>query len=115
MLMAALGLNVLILIPVIWGMPKGAMDAAFGPDTDARRILICVYFAIALVSAALIVLHLVNQSWAVPMTLALFAVQITYKLATVLAIGGTNPVVMTNLGVVAVQVLVILSWSVARG
>lgn len=46
MLALALGLNIVILVPVLWGLAAGQMDAAFGPDTDARRILACVYAAI---------------------------------------------------------------------
>jgi len=107
MLIAALALNIVILFPVVVGLLGSGMDPAFGPDTDARRILTCVYAAIALVSLGLIALHVAGHSWAIPMTFALFAVQITYKLATVVAVGLASPVVMTNLLVVAVQVVVI--------
>lgn len=113
MLIAALGLNIVILIPVISGLLSGAMDSTFGPDTDARRILTCVYIAIALASAVLIALNLMDHPWAVPMSFALFGVQIVYKLATTVAVGLASPVVLTNLCVVAVQVAVI--WSATRG
>ncbi|MEL7132613.1 MAG: hypothetical protein AAGK77_09380 [Pseudomonadota bacterium] len=115
MLVAPLLLNLLILVPVILGLLSSGLDDAFGPDTDARRILTCIYIAIALVSAALVVLHAVGHAWAVPMTFALFAVQITYKLATVVAVGLASPVVQTNLVVVVVQLSVIVLWSVTRG
>lgn len=115
MLVAALGLNLLILIPVITGLTNGTMDSAFGPDTDARRILTCVYFGIALTSAALIALNVVKHPWAVPMTFALFGVQISYKLASAVVVGVTSPVILTNLFVVVVQVAVIIVWSVTRG
>lgn len=111
MLALALGLNIVILVPVLWGLAAGQMDAAFGPDTDARRILACVYAAIALVSAGLIALHVAQHPWAVPMTLAVFALQISYKLGTVFVVGLSSPVVVTNLAVVAVQVVVIAAWS----
>ncbi|MEL6451715.1 MAG: hypothetical protein AAFQ19_10680 [Pseudomonadota bacterium] len=112
MLVAVLSLNLLILGPVIAGLLSGGagMAVIFGPDTPARMILLCVYAAIALVSAALIGLHAVGHGWAVPMTFALFAVQITYKLATVVAVGVGNPVVVTNLVVVAVQVIAIAAY-----
>ncbi|KIC51880.1 hypothetical protein [Tateyamaria sp. ANG-S1] len=115
MLVAALCLNIVILGPVILGLLSGGMDAAFGPDTDARRILTCVYIAIAAVSLGLIGLHVIGHRWAVPMTLALFSVQITYKAATALLVGLSSPVVATNLLVVAVQIGAIVAWSVARG
>ncbi|WP_299701851.1 hypothetical protein [uncultured Tateyamaria sp.] len=115
MLVAALGLNLVILIPVITGLMNGTMDSAFGPDTDARRILACVYFGLAVTSAALIVLNVVNHPWAVPMTFALFGVQISYKLASAVVVGVASPVILTNLFVLIVQVAVILAWSVTGG
>ena len=104
MLVAALILNLIILVPLVFALTSGhaKMDAAFGPDSDARRILTCVYAAIGVISADLIALHLINHHWAVPMTVALFAVQLTYKLATVAAVGRASPVVVTNMVVVAV-------------
>ncbi|MEM6760346.1 MAG: hypothetical protein AAF601_12790 [Pseudomonadota bacterium] len=107
MLTFTLAVNIAILVPVIFGLALGNMDDAFGPATDARRILACVYFAIAVLSAVLIALHLGKHSWALPMTLALFAMQIAYKLATVATIGLGSPVVVTNLAVVALQLTVI--------
>ncbi|MEO0379974.1 MAG: hypothetical protein AAF252_06855 [Pseudomonadota bacterium] len=109
MLVAALVFNLVILVPVIWGLSTGfaGMDAAFGPDGAARRVLTCVYGAIALASVALIALHSVAHPWAVPMTLALFGVQISYKLGTVWAVGFGNPVVITNVIVVVVQIIAI--------
>lgn len=110
MLIAALILNIAILAPVIWALSSGSpdMDAAFGPETDARRILTCVYGAIAVVSAALIALHSAGHPWAIPMTLALIGVQVSYKLATVWVVGASNPVVMTNVLVIVVQIAAVL-------
>jgi len=115
MLIAALVVNLLILVPVVLGLLSNtdAMNSAFGPDLPARRILTCVYAAIGLVSVGLLALHSFGHVWAVPMTVALFAVQITYKLATVAMVGLTNPVVVTNMGVVAIQV-VALTFLVLR-
>lgn len=59
-------------------------------------------------SIALIALHSVAHPWATPMTLALFGVQISYKLATIWAVGVSNPVVMTNIVVIVVQIVAIL-------
>ncbi|MFL4469791.1 hypothetical protein ACERZ8_07895 [Tateyamaria armeniaca] len=111
MLIAALILNVVILAPVIWSLSfRGAgMDVAFGADTPARRILACVYGSIALLSIGLIVLHSAAHPWAIPMTLALFAVQIIYKAATLWAVGVANPVVMTNMLVIVVQAIAIVT------
>ena len=83
------------------GACAAGLDAAFGPDTDARRILASVYAAIGIVSAGLIALHVAQHPRAVPMTVALFAVKIAYKLTTVATVGLGSPVVITNLVVVA--------------
>ncbi|WP_299048477.1 hypothetical protein [uncultured Tateyamaria sp.] len=115
MLIAALVVNLVILVPVIAGLVRGRMDLAFGPDTDARRILLCLYCSIAVASAVLILLHVLGAAWAVPMTFALFAVQIMYKLATVVMVGLHSPVVATNLCVVVFQLSAILAWSGAGG
>ena len=109
----ALALNIFILLPVL-GMlmfnPSQA-DATFGPPTDGRLILTSVYMAIALISAILMVMHFKHMAWAVPMTVALFCVQITYKLITVPMVGLSSPVVITNLVVVVVQMIVLgLLW-----
>lgn len=107
MVIFALGVNIAILVPVILGLATGGMDDAFGPASDARRILTCVYCAIAVLSVGLIALHVGGHPWALPMTLALFAMQITYKLGTVAVIGLGSPVVVTNLGVVVLQLGVV--------
>ena len=109
MLIAAPGLNLVILVPLVAALLSGhsGLVPAFGPVTEARLILTSVYLAIGVVSAGLIALHLSGVRWAVPMTMGLFAVQITYKLATVPLVGLDSPVVKTNLLVVAVQVIAI--------
>ena len=105
MMLAALILNLIILAPLVFALLSGAagMDAAFGARTDARLILTCVYAAIGVVSTGLIALHLAQHAWAIPMTVALFSVQIVYKLGTVVLVGLQSPVVITNLIVVTVQ------------
>lgn len=116
MLVAALILNLVILVPLVASLAydTAGMGAAFGFDSPARRILTCVYGAIAALSAVLIALHASAHPWAVPMTVALFGVQITYKLATIAAVGLTSPVVVTNMIVVSVQ-MVALVWAMRAG
>jgi hypothetical protein len=94
-----------VLTPVVTVLLLGLSpaDQAFGPVTEGRQILTSIYIAIAVVSAGLIAMHLMSLPWAMPMSVALFAVQITYKLITVPMVGLSNPVVITNLVVVVVQ------------
>lgn len=101
----ALAFNIIVLTPVVTVLLLGFLpaDQVFGPVTEGRQILTSIYIAIAVVSAALIAMHLLSLPWAMPMSVALFAVQITYKLITVPMVGLSNPVVITNLVVVVVQ------------
>jgi uncharacterized membrane protein len=107
----ALAFNIIVLVPVVsallLGLPQ--TEQSFGPTTEGRSILISIYMAIAIVSVALIAMHLKRLAWAMPMTVALFAVQITYKLITVPMAGLSNSVVISNLVVVVVQVLALFT------
>ena len=99
MLIAGLVLNILVLVPVlVWILNGGSnVERAFGPATPARGILGCVYGAILAASGGLLALHSMSDAWALPMTVALFGLQIMYKLATVAVVGPRNPVVLSNL------------------
>jgi hypothetical protein len=113
----SLAVNIFVLVPVVsvllLNIPQA--EIGFGPVTDSRLILSSIYMAIAIVSAGLIVMHLKRLSWAMPMSVGLFAVQITYKLITIPMVGLSNPVVITNLIVVAVQVLALSAlWRIYR-
>ncbi len=104
-LIYALAFNIVVLAPVLLALAfgRGAIDGAFGPDTPARRILACIYLAIALASGALIAFRLHGAAWTTIATLTLFAVQIAYKSGTVFAVGLRNPVVATNILVIVIQ------------
>ncbi|MFT6022049.1 MAG: hypothetical protein ACI9PY_000154 [Ascidiaceihabitans sp.] len=107
MLAVALILNCVILFPLTYALitQSPGMDAAYGPDSDARRILTCLYATIGVISAyALIQLGLGARTTAVQIAMVLFPMQIIYKLATVGLVGVSSPVVLTNLVVVAVLV-----------
>ena len=104
--------NVLILIAVCTALWRGdtGMDDAFGPDSPARRILACVYFAILLTSLyALIRAGFGASHIALQIALVLFPLQIIYKLATAFAVGIDNPVVVTNLAVVALHTATLIA------
>jgi hypothetical protein len=101
MLTLSFAVNVVVLVPVLVLMWRGgpAADAAFGPDTPARRILACVYAAIAIASATAL-------GWpdkAVDVAHTLLPLQIAYKLMTAPAVGAKSPVAMANLAIAALH------------
>jgi hypothetical protein len=103
--------NVLILIAVCAALFRGdaGMDGAFGPDTPARRILACVYFAILVTSLyALIRAGFGAPHIAVQIAMVLFPLQIAYKLLTAIAVGLDNSVVVANLAVVALHTVTMI-------
>lgn len=91
--------NVVVLVPVIWGLQTGTQDAAFGPDAPARRILACVYAAILGLSAVLLAWP-AGRAALLP---GLLTVQVAYKLLTVPLLGIGHPVAVANLGIAAVH------------
>ena len=114
MLTVSLILNAVIVFPVSIGMllNQPGMTVAFGPESDARRILASVYLAIGLVSVAgLVALALGPTPVVVPMAAGLLVMQVVYKMITVVTVGMSSPVVMTNVAVIAVHLvtLVVLS------
>ncbi|NDE18549.1 hypothetical protein EBZ80_26950 [bacterium] len=79
-------------------LPK--LDVVFGPDTPARRILACLYLAIAAGSAvALLVVPL-----RMDIVVVLFPLQILYKTLTIFFVADwKNPVPWWNLAISAVH------------
>lgn len=106
MIQISLILNLIVLIPVTWGLigDSPGMADAFGPDQPARRILLAVYLAIAGISAVLLFWRA-----GVAFVPGLLAVQIIYKLITVPLLGIGHPVVIVNLGVVAVHLVTLIT------
>ena len=49
MLVLSYAVNLIVLLPLLAAFARqpAAMDAVFGPATDARRILVCLYATIA--------------------------------------------------------------------
>ncbi|WP_298435467.1 hypothetical protein [uncultured Jannaschia sp.] len=102
MVHVSLALNVIVLVPVIWGLLAGSTgsDMAFGGDAPARRILISVYLAILVASAVLLI---APAPWRAAVVPGLLVVQVAYKLITVPMLGIGHPVVAANLGIAAVH------------
>ena len=100
MLTISLLLNIVVLIPVCIGIVSNAawVQSAYGQRSPARDILLSIYIAVALISAAL--LYFQN----VLMASSLLAVQIIYKVGTPWTVGNLrNPVVISNLVIAAVH------------
>lgn len=100
----SLALNVAVLVPVCASLIGGAgwTNAAYGPPSPARGILLSIYGAILLLSLGLLLRP-------VPaMVAALLIVQIVYKLTTPFTVGTfANPVVRSNLGIAAVHAVTV--------
>lgn len=98
LILASLVLNIVVLVPVCAGLFSNAgwTDAAYGPGSHARSILLAVYMAILVASAGLLFKP-------VPaMVAGLLLVQILYKVTTPFTVGSVgHPVVISNLGIAA--------------
>ncbi len=94
----SLVLTLAVLFPVCAGLLVRAprMTSVFGEWTPARGILLSVYRAIAVASAALLV-------WPDPrMAAVLLGLQVVYKVTTPFTVGTVrNPVVVSNLVIAA--------------
>lgn len=112
MLVLSLIANVAITFAVslaIWRDSAG-IGEVFGSDTPARRILACLYLTIGLASCYALIQLASGQSdiaWSVAKTL--FPLQIIYKLMTAIAVGLRHPVVITNLGIVVLHTITLLT------
>jgi len=89
------------------------MDAVYGPDTPARRILACLYGTIAAVSLLALGIGSISgfSGNIVPMIAALLAFQTLYKVATAFAVGIGHPVVQANLMISALHIVTLLSMA----
>ncbi len=102
LLVTAYAVNVAVAgsLSVILIAGSAGMDRVYGPDTPARRILACLYGAIA--AASLVGLGAVFAKPALAFAIAqvLFPLQILYKLATFPVVRDLrNPVPWANLSI----------------
>lgn len=96
MVLASLLANVLVLIPVCFGLLMDAVWIAdgYGAATAARGILLSIYGAILIVSLGLLFRR--DPVLVAPLLL----VQVIYKFTTPFTVGSfTNPVVLSNLAI----------------
>ena len=107
MVAISLALNVSVLVPVAASLflQLGWTEAAYGPKTPARGILLSIYLAILAISAVLLFVPRPE------LVLPLLVVQILYKVTTPVTVGSVrNPVVVSNLGIAAVHAATV--WSI---
>ncbi len=98
LIIASLGLNIVVLVPVCFGLLTKAhwTIPAYGTDTAARGILLAVYVAILICSVGLLAKPIPS------MVAVLLLVQIIYKIITPFTVGNfANPVVVSNLAIAA--------------
>ena len=97
----SLSLNIIVLIPICCLILffKDAAEFPYDGNTASRQILLCVYIAILLLSAAL----LIARSYLAPNNTAvgtLLTLQIVYKVLSVgFVTNPINPVKWSNLGI----------------
>lgn len=102
MIRLSLTANILVLIPVCWGLFFNSAWVAngFGEPTPARGILLSIYGAILLVSVGFLF-----KAEAIAVA-SLLLVQVLYKITTPLSVGTfDNPVVISNLVIAALHVV----------
>lgn len=101
MIAASLILNLIILVPVTTALmrQRAGMDIVFGSDTPARRILLSVYLAIAVLSALLLWGVVAQNDLATIYVQSLLVMQIIYKVLTIPLVGLPNTVVRFNIAV----------------
>jgi hypothetical protein len=98
LLVASLLLNIVVLIPICFGLAGklAPFDRVFGVDSTARQILLCLYLAILVASAA----SLLMPQLRVVFVTALLSIQVFYKLLSVVLIKDKKtPVLWFNLAI----------------
>lgn len=102
----SLALNITVLLPILilTAMKSPIVDSAWGASTQARGILMSIYFAILAVSAILLFFPVPE------FVFALLLVQVIYKITTPFTVGSfANPVVISNLVITAFFLVTLVS------
>jgi hypothetical protein len=108
MLIIVASLFVNVLVAGFFGLAMGfnrnsilpKLDVVFGPDSPSRRILSCLYLAIAAISAVALVVAPLRMT----VVVVLLPLQILYKLLTLFFVAdSSNPVPWWNLVISALH------------
>ena len=114
LIITSLAVNILVAgwLPLVL-LDGVSMDAVYGPDSPARRILACLYGTIAAVSLLALGIGLATgfSGNIVPVIAGLLAFQVIYKVATAFVVGVDHPVVHANLMISALHVVTLLSMA----
>ncbi|MEY4451952.1 MAG: hypothetical protein RLZZ380_1073 [Actinomycetota bacterium] len=106
----SLAVNILVLAPilVLMAIKSPVVDHAWGGFTEARGILMSIYFAILAVSLFLVFKPVPS------FVFALLLVQVIYKITTPFTVRSfSNPVVISNLFIAALHIFTLFSLSTA--
>jgi hypothetical protein len=112
MIYLSLGLNILVLIPIVVLMAINSpiVDEAWGQFTAARGILMSIYLSILVVSVFLVFRPVPS------FVAALLIVQVVYKLTTPFTVGTVlNPIVISNLAISALHIATLATIFVIMG
>ena len=105
-------LNILVLVPVCLSLVlklNWVIDA-YGSESPARSILLSIYIAIFIFSAALLF------KFDEKIVMALLSVQVVYKFLSPITLGSlTNPVIISNLMIASFHSYVIFNLASNRG
>ncbi len=102
----SLAVNILVLIPILilMAIKSPVVDHAWGSFTQARGILMSIYFSILVLSIFLVFKPITA------FVFALLTVQVIYKVTTPFTVRSiTNPVVISNLFIAALHVVTLVS------
>ncbi|CAJ1948629.1 unnamed protein product [Cylindrotheca closterium] len=104
-LYVSLTLNALVVFPLtilLLIVKPERMVEVYGPDSEARRILASIYFAIGVASVAAMFRRGDNM---INMAFPIFYLQIIYKIMTAFTVGFPNPVVISNVAISAFHMM----------
>jgi hypothetical protein len=102
----SLAVNIVVLVPILalMAIKSPIVDHAWGGFTQARGILMSIYFAILVLSLFLIFKPVASFIF------ALLLVQVIYKVTTPFTVRSiSNPVVISNLAIAMLHIVTLVS------
>jgi hypothetical protein len=115
LVLLSLLVNIVVAGMLPFAMLSGTgMDAVYGPDSAARRILATLYGTIALTSLAALISPALtgNTDIMLRIVMVLLPMQCIYKLATWPVVGLSHPVVQANLAITALHCVTLIAVAI---